>query len=700
MPRPLKLKPRLNQHPYATLAAPDTTTALTLDRLTRCVPMPLDSVCLLLVCQAAHICLETAFKVIPDPTTAATKLLSDFADLAQACEEKYKAAGVTESLEMMRRRITTFPGWHALAFLGSHQIAPANSTLLAAGMELAIKLVDAGKQPVAPEFMRSLATDQIEYSLSTDTFVKQVHFDFVDRDDLPTWFPRSKKTYRKFLSIFSETPPPPPPPPTFEERATAQLLAHSARARFRLRASVLDTTMLSTDQVCKTFATQPDETPAELVCRQALLWFSGFSGLTWDLLQDIPFMTTELKSWVVCFDIDNGTLLRDFGVIAKDASRQSHGNDAAPASYISTIPAPASIWELLKMRRMGFALASKLGDLLPELLLHGSRTATYQTHGTFQPSYARWARTTGPLMRLKGIDNLLSSIMCGKFGNTARSKLYYCSVDPTEIWTACKLIYEHLSLGSPVEKPATLLNFGTGVVPSITRISQIDSVLVARAETLRPKGKAAAKSLINHHNAYVISLAFRFIFLLALRESTHLDLWADLDEQIDITVDIDDKHNNGLEGALPVVLSTHLKTLLKYYRLHCMALHKRLGKVGGCEFACDWLEDVCNFEHVPLLCLFTSTKRCRAVATADAIHEFADLAPDFGRKFQENWHRVKGAVTRDTDRQMRHEVLGQESYTSTAAHCEFNWVHRILPLLDEMASKAFAETITGLRTKL
>lgn len=700
MPRPLSLKPRPNQHPFAALAAPDTTTALTLDRLTRCVPRPLDSVCLLLVCQAARLCLETAFAVIPNPTAAGTKLLGDFADLAQACEKKYAEAGVTESLEMMRRRITNFPGWYTLAFIGSHQIAPENSTLLVVGMELAIKLVDAGKQPVAPEFMRSLATDQIEYSLSTDIFVKQVHFDFIDHEDLPSWFPRSKKTYWKFLSSFSETPPPPPPPPTFEERATAQLVAHAARAKFRLRASVLDTTTLSIEQVQKTFATQPDESHEALACRKAQLWLSGFSGLTWDLLPNIPLLTAELTSWVVCIDVDNGLLIRDYRVIARDASRLSARNDARPASYISTIPAPVAVWELLKMRRMCFSPSSKLGDLLPELFLHGSRTAAYETHGKFQPSWARWARTVGPFMRLQGIDNLLAAIICGNFGNTAKSKLYYCSVEPAEIWTTCNLIYEHLSLGSPVEKPAILLNFGTGAVPLITRIRQIDSVLVARAETLRPKGKAAAKSLVEYHNAYVTALAFRFIFLLALRESRQLDLWADLDEHQDVTVDIDDKHNSGLEGALPVVLSTHLKTLLRYYRLHCLALYKRLSKVGGCELACDWLEDVCNFEHVPLFCLFSATKRCKAIATSDVIHEFIDLAPDFGRKFQENWFRTKKAVTRDLDRQMRHEVLGQESYASTSAHSEFNWVHRILPLLDDMASSTFEPSLFGLRTKI
>lgn len=700
MPKPLKFRTRVNLNPYAALASPDSTVAGTLDRLTRCVPMPLDSACLLLVCQAVQLCLQSAFKAISDPNTAASQMLADFSALALACEEHYKESGVTETLEFLRRRLTTFPAWYSLAFLGSHQISPSNSTLMAAGMELAIKLTDAGRQPVAPVFMRSLTTNQIQYSLSIEDFVRQVNFDVLDQEVLPGWFSRGKTNYSKFVSLFSATPPPPPPPPTFEERAAAQLSANAAFAKFHLRAAVLDTTMLSLSQVKKTFAARAEDCAEAQQLRHALLWFAGFSGLTWDLLPDMPLMTAELTSWAVCLDVDNGLLLRDFRVIADDSSNLHTGNDYAPSSYISFIPLPALVRELLISRRAAFSLASKLSDLLPELHNNGSRSSIYQTAGNFQPSFARLGRTMGPLMRMQGIDNLLSSIVSGNFGNSAKSKLYYCSVSHSEIWTACTLICHYLDLGVPVEMPANLMHFGTGIVPPVSRIEEIDTLLFSRVQSLRPSGKATASALVAFHNAYVTAVTFRFIFLLGLREAKQLVIWADVDELKDLTIDIGDKKTNGLDGGLPVVMSTHLKTLIQYFRPHCLAMRNRLKKIGGYESICDWLEDVCNSEHAPLLCLLTPHRRHKVIGTIDVIHEFSDLAPDYGRKFLENWGRTHAAMTRDIDRQMRHEVMGQESYTSIAAHSEFNWAKRLLPLLDDLATEIFVTPLTGLRTKL
>lgn len=306
----------------------------------------------------------------------------------------------------------------------------------------------------------------------------------------------------------------------------------------------------------------------------------------------------------------------------------------------------------------------------------------------------------GPLMRQQGIDNLLTAIVTGNFGNTAKSKLYYCNVAHGEIWDACRRIYDYLKLGSPVEMPTKLLNFGTGVVSPADRIKEIDSLLVSRVENLRPVGKATAKTLIEYHNTYVTSMAFRFMFLLGLREAKKLMIWADIDELHDLTLDIADKKTNSLEGALPVVLSTQLKTLIQYYRLHCRSLCNRLKKVDGHELICDWLEDVLNSEHVPLLCMLTPYRRRTLVGTSDVICEFPDLAPDFGRKFLENWLRTHTVMTRDIDRQMRHEVLGQESYTCTSAHSELNWIRRMRPVLDTLASELFVSPLAGLRTKL
>ena len=65
----------------------------------------------------------------------------------------------------------------------------------------------------------------------------------------------------------------------------------------------------------------------------------------------------------------------------------------------------------------------------------------------------KWARTPGPLLRQIGIDALLAALLTGDMGVTARSKLYYCLIQPQEIWDAAGKAYKALGLGDAVKMP-------------------------------------------------------------------------------------------------------------------------------------------------------------------------------------------------------------------------------------------------------
>ena len=247
--------------------------------------------------------------------------------------------------------------------------------------------------------------------------------------------------------------------------------------------------------------------------------------------------------------------------------------------------------------------------------------------------------------------------------------------------------------------PSALLNFGTGVAPTPDMVRDIDVSLTQVTEALRRVGKCNADEAIQFHNAYVRHIGFRFCCLLALRESGALDLYADLNEECDRTLDVDDKTNDGKAGALPVVFCNALKELVKAYRRHCLALRARLERAGGYESVCDWLHDVVTAEPVPLLCTITKLRKCKPLSTADVLSAINGIASDFGRKLLENWLRQKGLTTRDIDRMLRHEVLGQESYCSVTLHDELPWVQRVQPALDELAQSIFPAQIFGFRSK-
>jgi hypothetical protein len=60
--------------------------------------------------------------------------------------------------------------------------------------------------------------------------------------------------------------------------------------------------------------------------------------------------------------------------------------------------------------------------------------------------------------------------------------------------------------------------------------------------------------------------------------------------------------------------------------------------------------------------------------------------------------REMKVMTRDIDRVMRHEVLGQENSTSVADDSEFAWIKRVLPVIETLADKLFTQPLFGLRS--
>lgn len=126
--------------------------------------------------------------------------------------------------------------------------------------------------------------------------LQQIYHNFLDLEDLPKWFRRADTTFHKFCKAFQKTPPTPPPKPTFEEIATARWRAQMAHPTFRQRAAILDHTCLNTHQIQHVLSSQVDSQFAPGVLKM-LLWISGFSGLAFDWIKDIPLADPSLANW-------------------------------------------------------------------------------------------------------------------------------------------------------------------------------------------------------------------------------------------------------------------------------------------------------------------------------------------------------------------------------------------------------------------
>lgn len=696
---PKQIAPAATRHPNPLQALSELDPGLRADhgRLAKVAPMPLDAACLNLATQGAVSCARRAVGLLPDPKPQAIELVEHLEQLNAACVDIYKDLELADSLLTLRRRLGAFPAWRALATFGELEFPPDAVEPALLGMELLLKLAAPTPREIAPKFAAQLALTQPDQCWSVNTFIAQYHHTFIPSDFRPSWYLHGAKIYQTFVQVFSTTPPPPPPPPTFDQRSLGQMLAKAAWPKFRARASILDHTMLSAQQVrhcaeVRSYTGSPSQAEAE-----AIRWLAGFGGVTLDLIPLIPCVTDHSAVLVLGIDIQQGLLIHNFSGLADDQAAGISASDQAQVSTRCIVPMPADI-HLFFLSKISNKSPATAGDLLPTVLRLTSRDAIFPYVGKLTPSWARWARTIGPYLRQNRLDNLLVALITGDFGNTAKSKLYYCRISHSEIWQACTTAYKLLEFGAPVSQPAGLLDFGTPAAPTIERVARADCMLVSMVNTLRPPNRwSSVEVLFAFHNAYTRAMAFRLMLLLGLREAQAFCILADFDELADATIDIDDKTTRGLQGALPVALCCEVRRLISDYRAHCQALARRLAVVHGHSVVVKWLNDVANASSVPLLC-FIGRRGYRAIGTSDVLADDLELAPDFGRKVLENQLRTLGVTTRDTDRQMRHEVLGQESYTSVSAHSLPAWAARISPALSALAVECCTAKLQGMRS--
>jgi hypothetical protein len=228
----------------------------------------------------------------------------------------------------------------------------------------------------------------------------------------------------------------------------------------------------------------------------------------------------------------------------------------------------------------------------------------------------------------------------------------------------------------------------------------LDTIWARWVEQVRPAKRLASEGqLLEFHNRFVRAFAARLKVWISLRRATEFSILASIDEGADLCVDLIEKISAGRVGAMPAVICDEMRAGLVNYRTHCAAMHHRLRTFGWSGAVIEWLEAVAQHEDVPLLCTISSRRGPRPVGTDELLKllpEAIGLAPDFGRKFAENFLRSTGARWNDTDRHQRHEVKGQEQDTSVADGSEEEWVARLKPHLDAMSQALFKTLLSGL----
>lgn len=678
----------------AAIAIRNPRTGETLTRLTTCAPRPQDGAGLGRACRGSLAAVRGVVSMIGAPSARLEEIETNLSALDRVIAQELQASGTQELASPIVTRTSQYPQWSALAALAQPDM-PIGARL-AAGVELLRAWKDARKisRAAAADLARAIMDDP----LSTNE-LRLLLEGVVPTDDITSsWQKRLQRSWRQVVLHFGEVGST-PPPQNFEDRAQGQILESSVYASPTRRAGVSDHRQLSKLQMKDTFEAVKNWIDGDDF-RGAYGCLVCITGFTVDLVPLIPLQSPLTQSdWIVVLDVEAGCLKMDVSALAHEAARPSMATSIM-SNFVCIKPLPRKLAEMLRARRAQYPNARCLGDLYAGATTLEAQSSVLQCHDEIKPSWARLRRSTGTFMRSLGTDNLLVCMLSGDFGHIPRSKLYYACVPPQELFEAAAGFYNAAGWGVPAPMPADALAFGCRVVPTHEQIRRIDQWWMQATCSVAPGKHCALAQVLEHHNRFMTLAGFRLAVLFAMREQHQYCLNADVDERIDRWLPVDDKQVPGASGALPVPLTPFAAQTLSAVRAHCSALLARLQKLNlqHSELA-KWCDKVVRRQCVPLLMLASAPSRLISLGTNDCIGLLPDklaIAPDFGRKVMENALRGKGLRTGDIDAVLRHSVLGQSKASSVSDFTLLEWLARVTPVMDGIATELFGNVYFGL----
>lgn len=641
----------------------------------------------LLVARGLQQCLRAALEVLGATDSRPAAMQETIGALVTELEAQMDDTSQAESLQAARGLKSKYPGWSALCAAGAADHVLAHTFL---GLKVLKALHE--EQPLGPT-----ASSQFHTLLDGAHLTKEQVYSLLTEapdtnEEEQGWVADLQRTYRRVVQAYLHNTT--PPPGNGRSRVTGQLLDGVLAATAARRAGAGNHRELSPGQMslALTHIAQGLTSDTLTGCLGVLVAITGFTP---DLLLATPLAGPARPDAADLFlDLEQGMLSIDHSGLVREAATAQPG--CMPASLICAKPLPVQLQQNLLKRRAQRPNATTLADLYPGVPCPTSDKPVYPSPDMICPSWARFRNSLGAYLRSHGMDSLMASVISGRFWHIPKSKLYYMTLPRGELQTGFDRFYVLAGWGRAVALQDGLA-FGSEVVPTVDAVKAHDRVLRRSCVDFDPGKHAGLARLIEHHNRFMRLVGFRLCCLLALRETTALDLTASVDEREHRWVAVYDKD---VLHPLPMPISAFTRETFRAVRTHCRALRGRLIALDeGKSALARWCHAVANHDAVPLLQQARSSSELIALPTRTFLQPHDDtnrLPPDFGRKLMENELRRQGLRSNEVDAFLRHDVEGQ-SMLSTAAHHQRHatWV-RTTQAVDRVAALCFSAVVYGL----
>lgn len=250
--------------------------------------------------------------------------------------------------------------------------------------------------------------------------------------------------------------------------------------------------------------------------------------------------------------------------------------------------------------------AQHLGDLVDACGLSSRSELLPGENCKLRATLARVSKSLAPAAMRLGLDRLLVAFVTWDFTLITRAQVYYARFTGADLTSAAERLFstvEWLPLAASTDNAQA---FGSHCVLKDEAVELMFSTLAEKCAKLHPGRRGGLDRLLAHHTAYRAYTGAILTFMLGAREARAYGLSACHAHHDLSAVVLHDKLRADATKALPVPLNTVVQEQLKFWKIHCMALAKRMrhSTDARARTLSEHLDRVGQSQEVPLLGCF------------------------------------------------------------------------------------------------
>jgi hypothetical protein len=279
------------------------------------------------------------------------------------------------------------------------------------------------------------------------------------------------------------------------------------------------------------------------------------------------------------------------------------------------------------------------------------------------------------------------------------SDFHYILKTQEEIWTACETTFKFMGWGTAVPRPEKK-NLAVGTKKSSEKETMRKKIASLRdlAEKTRAGRNYSIESLVRHHNAFVVYVAFMMMFFLGGRNRAIVAYRANAwqaKNPFGLHVDKPASPNQSrVQSPVPNCLSATLKYLYTHYQ----QLDARLKKLGFPAENCTRLgiKAILDGDDINLFFRFDKRNLPCDLRLKDVIHPQDDMAPDSARHFIPRALELEGVHFNYVQAWLKHHATGVSVNSVTSRTPPVVWLSKVAMALDHIALDLGLRPIHGI----